>query len=1007
MTNNLLSEARPDAIQDFQALFESVPSLCLVLDPKLVIVAVSDAYAKATLTKREEIIGRGIFDVFPDNPDDSAADGVRNLKASLFRVLKSQEADAMAVQKYDIRKPEAEGGGFEVRYWSPLNSPVFNKDGILINIIHRVEDVTEFVQLKQKGIEQKNLTEELRDQAVKMEAEIYARARDVAEINIKLKNTELALKKSEQRYQGILQDQTDFICRFKADATILYVNDAFCRLFGKSSKELVGHKWQPVVVPEDLSSVENKLGQLTPSNPVVTVENRVVDAHGDIRWGQFVNRAFYDQHGSLTEIQSVGRDITEHKKLEDALSKNEKELRLLAEAMPQIVWITRPDGWNIYFNQQWVTYTGLTLEESYGHGWSKPFHPDDQKQALDAWQNAVNNHATYSLECRLRRADGEYKWWLIRGKPVLDQDGNIYKWFGTCTDINDIKQAEQTQKKLIRSQRLLSECSTTLIHAEDEQALLNSICRLAVETGGYLMAWVGVAENDTEQTVRPIAQFGFEDGFLDSFKITWSDTDLGLGPCGTAIRTKATSINQNCLNNPLIAPWRDEAIKRGYRSSIALPLFFQQQALGVLALYSATTDAFSTEEVQLLEELAENLAFGIEMRRDNIKRVTAEAATKAKSQFLANMSHEIRTPMNAILGIAHLMQRDVVTPKQAEQLDKIDTAAQHLLAIINDILDLSKIEAGKFTLEETDIVISDLMNRIVSILTPQINAKGLRLIIDAEHMPKHLLGDPMRISQALLNFANNAIKFTEKGSITIRARVLNETDDVKSIRFEVTDTGVGIKPDQLDRLFTAFEQGDNSTTRQYGGSGLGLAITKYLAGVMGGEVGVSSTLGVGSSFWFTVKLKKNVNQSSVIRKQLAYEEAETIILRDYHGRRVLLAEDDPINQEIALEQLRLVGLTVDVADDGKQAVNKAQLNEYDLILMDMQMPEMDGPEATSHIRTIPGRKTVPIIAMTANAFNEDRERCLQSGMNDFLPKPVELNVLYATLLQWLKTTYSN
>jgi signal transduction histidine kinase/ActR/RegA family two-component response regulator len=433
-------------------------------------------------------------------------------------------------------------------------------------------------------------------------------------------------------------------------------------------------------------------------------------------------------------------------------------------------------------------------------------------------------------------------------------------------------------------------------------------------------------------------------------------------------------------------------------------LILKNQTLGAITIYSALPDSFSGSEVALLEELAENVAFGVETRRSIIQRAVAEAATKAKSQFLANMSHEIRTPMNAILGMAHLMQRDVVNPKQVDQLDKIDTAAQHLLSIINDILDLSKIEAGKFTLEETDIVMSELMNRIVSILTPQITAKGLHLIIDTEHLPRQLRGDPTRLSQAIINYANNAIKFTETGTITIRTRLLEETEESKLIRFEVVDTGLGIKPDQLDRLFSAFEQGDNSTTRQYGGSGLGLAITRNLARLMGGDAGATSTLGVGSTFWFTARLNKSLVPYSPEHRISTDKNAEANLIRDYHGRKVLLVEDDPINQEIALEQLRRVGLVVDVADDGLQAVNKVQLNEYDLILMDMQMPEIDGPEATSQIRHIPGRETLPIIAMTANAFNEDRERCLQSGMNDFLSKPVEPDVLYATLLKWLKLT---
>jgi diguanylate cyclase (GGDEF)-like protein/PAS domain S-box-containing protein len=268
-----------------------------------------------------------------------------------------------------------------------------------------------------------------------------ASAMTVGMISRKMLSSMSALKKSEQRFERILEDQTDFICRFRSDETVLYVNDAFCRYFDKTREELLGERWHPLVAPGYSATVIEQLRRLAPENPVVTIENPVVAAGHVIRWCQFVNRAFFDDAGKVVEIQSVGRDITRQKELEQALAANMKEFRELAEAMPQIVWITRVDGWNIYFNQQWVDYTGLSLEESHGHGWNKPFHPDDQKLAWVAWQNALNNHGMYSLECRLRRYDGEYRWWLVRGVPVFDQEGKVRKWFGTCTDIHESKEA--------------------------------------------------------------------------------------------------------------------------------------------------------------------------------------------------------------------------------------------------------------------------------------------------------------------------------------------------------------------------------------------------------------------------------------------------------------------------------------------------------------------------------------------------------------------------------------
>jgi two-component system sensor histidine kinase/response regulator len=690
--------------------------------------------------------------------------------------------------------------------------------------------------------------------------------------------------------------------------------------------------------------------------------------------------------GRLQGVVLVFRDATAQRLAAAVLRDSEARFRQVAETLPQLVWTCAPDGACDYLSPQWVAYTGLQVEQQLGYRWLEQVHPDDRVLHTAAWQAALDRGSDFHAEVRIRRHDGEYRWFDARATRLRGSDGVAFKWFGAHTDITEYRRLQTDAAS--RAQELeekVRERTAQLEAAKSDLEARERFLRTVTDTlPGRVSYWnrdlrcefanlacrSGFRCSAEEVRGRDVRELLGEEDFLRQ------EPHLRAALAGEPQRLERT----------VPRPGEDPA----HTWTQIVPDRHGDAVQGLLMLVSDVTPLKRAE--QRLHQLNAELA---------LARDQAEAANRAKSEFLANMSHEIRTPMNVVLGLTGLLLRDSKRPEQAERLRKVDDAARHLLSIINDILDLSKIEAGRLELEQTHFALAVVLDHVHSLIAEAAAAKGLSIEIDAGDVPLWLKGDPMRLSQALLNFASNAVKFTERGVITLRTRLVSEAGDALLVRFEVQDTGVGIAPEQQQRLFETFQQADASTTRRFGGTGLGLAITRRLALLMGGVAGVESELGRGSTFWFTARLERGRDVGAFAGPAPAGIRAEMMLRERHAGARVLVAEDHAVNREVAIAQLQSVGLKVDTACDGQEAVDKVAAQDYDLVLMDMQMPRLDGLAATRAIRALPGRGRLPILALTANAFAENRMQCLAAGMNDFVAKPVDLDRLCATLLLWL------
>jgi PAS domain S-box-containing protein len=661
----------------------------------------------------------------------------------------------------------------------------------------------------------------------------------------------------------------------------------------------------------------------------------------------------------------------------------------------------------IAVNPAFARQRGYTEDELIGSPVLR-FYADDRRHDLELKLQAAERRGHVAFESEHLCKDGSRLPVLIELTLVRDAAGTPVSRVAFVQDVSDRKRAESElaahQAAELEQQQRSRIAALNLM--DDAQA-----ARRAAEAAADELRRLSMAVEQSAESIEITDPQGNITYVNDSYlRQTGYAREEVIGQPARLLRSgDADGESEEALLSAKAQgrTWRGELRSRRkdgseyIESAVVSPI---RLADGTLTHYVAVKEDITERKRQAaeLDRHRQHLEQLVAERTSELERsrALAESANRAKSTFLASMSHEIRTPMNAILGFTYQLRRDSSSSLDSSRLDKIQAAGKHLLSVINDILDLSKIEAGRIELESHDFAIEAVLDHVATMIGDTAAAKGLSVHIEADQMPHWLRGDLTRLRQGLLNIAGNAVKFTDQGRITLGARLLQTEEGRCLVRFEVQDTGIGIPPEVLPQLFQAFQQADSSTTRKFGGTGLGLVITRHLARMMGGEAGAQSTPGVGSLFWFTAWLGRTV---AAVAARPGPGIGAADLRRRHAGARILLVEDSAINREVACSLLDDAGLVVDTAENGRQAVDMQRRTRYALILMDMLMPEMDGLEATGAIRQGPEGGSVPIIAMTANAFDESRGACLAAGMDDFVSKPVDPETLYATLDQWLSS----
>ncbi|MCJ2135506.1 PAS domain S-box protein [Methylobacterium sp. J-026] len=770
-----------------------------------------------------------------------------------------------------------------------------------------------------------------------------------------------AMEESERRYRLLAENATDIIIWSDLSTCRRYVSPAVRAVLGYDPEALIGTQPLADVHPDDVAAYRAVLDGLTSgrTEQALTCQRY---RHRDGHW-VWLEISFSLTHDGVTG-QADGyvatlRDVSGRKAAEDALRLSEARYRALADALPQLVWIAGTGTGE-------ATYVNRRFEDYYGPiGPSRAAriarnHPEDAERMEQLWCAARERRTAYEVEGRLQRHDGAYRWHKLVLLPIWHGE-TMVGMLGTALDIDEI----------VTARREVEEASSLLHLAQ--QAAKAGTWHLDLDTGR--IDWS--AESARLHGIETDRDYG-----LDAQ--TWlSLIDRRDGEC--ALRTAAAAAETGeTFSIEFQVPTAEGGVRwiNGVGRGAPGPDGRTRRMMG---LNIDVTARKAAEAALLAAKAAADAA-----------RLEAERASAAKSEFLAAMSHEIRTPLNGVIGYADLLLDETdLGPVARRHADHIRTAGAALLTVVNDVLDYSKVEAGQVEIVPRPFALEALIDNAVSIVRPSAERKGLALTITrTPGLPAWLEGDEDRLRQVLLNLLNNAVKFTPAGHIGLRVLAgPGGGAGAPTLRFEIDDTGIGIPADKCDRLFRRFSQVDGSISREYGGTGLGLAISKSLVELMGGTIGVASTVGRGSTFWFEAALPETAPAAPAAASASARLSAT--------GKRLLLAEDVPLNQELARTILERAGHAVDVVGDGVAAVSAVQARPYDLVLMDVQMPVMDGIAATRRIRALgdaPGR--VPIVAMTANVLPEQVAELRAAGFDDHVGKPFRAQTLLAAIDRW-------